>query len=114
MITDTSAKRRYDEDIIDGLHTSLPLLQAGAHRSIDRTADVRFGGLSEHVGTEVGEDRAGGNIGVGVGQILRGDCQRLIDTVASGGKDSRGDPLLQFVDLGGNGPVSGNAVVDRE
>ena len=62
---------------------------------------------------EIGEDRAGGDIGIRVGKVLRNDRQRLVDAVAAGGEHGRGDGLLELFDLVGNGPVAGNGVVDR-
>ena len=63
--------------------------------------------------TEVGEERAGSDVGERVGQVLRRHCQRLIDAVAAGREHGLGDRLLELFDLVGNGPVAGNGVVDR-
>ena len=63
--------------------------------------------------TEVGEEGAGGDVGEGVGQVLRRHRQRLIDAVTARCEHGPGDRLLELVDLVGNGPVAGNGVVDR-
>ena len=76
-------------------------------------ADVRFRGVSEGVGAEVGEERAGGDVGERVGQVPRRHRQRLIDAVAARREHGLGDRLLELVDLVGDGPVAGNGVVDR-
>ena len=68
---------------------------------------------SEGIGDEIGEDRAGPDVGKGVGQIFRRQRQRLVDAVATRGKHGRADRCLKVVDLVLNGAVAGNAVVDR-
>ena len=72
-----------------------------------------MGGASVGVGAEVGEERAGGNVGERVGQVTRCDGERLIDTVTARREHGPVDRLLELVDLVADGPVAGNTVVNR-
>ena len=108
------AERRHGEHVVDGLHTRLPAGEAGAHHSVGGEADVRFRGVSEGVGAEVGEECAGSDVGERVGNVPRRHRQRLIDAVTARREHDLGDGLLELVDLVGDGPVAGNGVVDRD
>ena len=113
-VDDAGAERRHGEHVVDRLHAGLPTLQAGAHHSVGGESDVGLRRLSEGVGDEVGEERAGGDVGERVGQVPRRDRQRLIDAVAARREHDPGDRLLEGVDLAGDGSVAGNGVVDRD
>ena len=65
------------------------------------------------VGDEIGEERAGGDVGERVGDIPRRHRQWLIDAVTARREYNLGDILFELVDLVGNGPVAGYGVVDR-
>ena len=70
-IHDAGAERRHGEHVVDGLHARLSPREAGAHQPVGGESDIRFRGLSEGVGDEIGEGRAGGDVGECVGDVSR-------------------------------------------
>jgi len=112
-VKDAGTERSDGEDIIDGLHSRLPLDEAGAHHAVGGESDVGLRGVAECVGAQVGEDGAGGDVGEGVDDVPWSDGERLVDAVSARGKDDLANSLFDPLDFLVHGIVAGHAVVHR-